>query len=358
MNNKNMKILIYALSGIGDALMFTPSIIKLRESYPDAQIDALVMFKGAKDIYERIPELSNVYFYDFLNSSLFPAIKYLTRFRKKYDVSINVYPANRREYNVINFLSGAPKRAGVKYLRQDFKNLGCLNNIRITESDKTHNVETNLKLVEEITETKNDYLPDLVLNLSDDETDFAEKYLAGKNITKDDLVIGFHAGCATLKNHIKRRWEPEKFAELATLLASKHKAKVLIFGGPEEKELKGGIVEKCNSDSVISVETDNLLKSAAVMKRCNVFVTNDSALMHIASALSLNVVAIIGPTNINFIHPWNTKHEIVSLELECSPCFFYSPKPLTCTRSDLQFKCIKEISVDRVLQAIKKFLKD
>ena len=84
------------------------------------------------------------------------------------------------------------------------------------------------------------------------------------------------------------------------------------------------------------------------MKRCNLFVTNDSSQMHIAAAMQLNVVAIIGPTNKNYIYPWKTEQKIASLNLDCSPCFFYSPKPLICTRDDVKFKCIKELKVEMV----------
>jgi len=55
-----MKILILALSGIGDALMFSPALKLLRRSLPSAQIDMLVMFSGAKDIYQNNPNLSNL----------------------------------------------------------------------------------------------------------------------------------------------------------------------------------------------------------------------------------------------------------------------------------------------------------
>ncbi|MDP1615315.1 MAG: glycosyltransferase family 9 protein, partial [Methylococcales bacterium] len=78
------------------------------------------------------------------------------------------------------------------------------------------------------------------------------------------------------------------------------------------------------------------------------FVTNDSALMHVASALGLKVIAIIGPTNKHYIHPWKTEYKIVSLNLDCAPCFFYTPKHLTCSRTDVQFKCIKELDVEMV----------
>ena len=91
------------------------------------------------------------------------------------------------------------------------------------------------------------------------------------------------------------------------------------------------------------------------MKRCNVFITNYSALMHIASALGRKVVAIIGPTNKYYIHSWKTEHKIVSLNLDCSPCFFYSPKPLSCSRTDVKFKCVKELNVDLVYSALESY---
>jgi heptosyltransferase-2 len=92
------------------------------------------------------------------------------------------------------------------------------------------------------------------------------------------------------------------------------------------------------------------------MQRCNIFVTNDSSQMHIAAALGLNVTAIIGPTNQNYIHPWKTEHQIVSLNLDCSPCFFYSPTPLICHRTDVKFKCIKELTVNMVYNSVLNYL--
>jgi heptosyltransferase-2 len=110
-----------------------------------------------------------------------------------------------------------------------------------------------------------------------------------------------------------------------------------------------------NSDRACIVKAESLTKSSAVMKRCKVFVTNDSSQMHIAAALGLKVVAIIGPTNQNYIYPWKTEHNIVSLNLDCSPCFFYSPKPLICKRTDVKFKCIKELTVDMVYNKAENF---
>ncbi len=181
-------------------------------------------------------------------------------------------------------------------------------------------------------------------------------FFSENNIGDSHIIIGFHPGSATLKNHEKRRWEPEKFSELGKRLIEERNAKILIFGGPEEIELKKLIKEKIDSDNSIIVESGNLAESAAVMARCNVFVTNDSSLMHVASALKLKVVAVLGPTNPHYIHPWKTDHNIVRLNLDCSPCFIYSPRPLICLREDVKFKYIKELTVDMVYRPVVDFI--
>jgi heptosyltransferase-2 len=139
-------------------------------------------------------------------------------------------------------------------------------------------------------------------------------------------------------------------------LIEKHQAKILIFGGPDEKELKEKVNSGIDSPNSFLINSSSIAKTAAIMQRCNVFVTNDSSLMHVASSLKLNVVAIIGPTNPAYIYPWKTDHHIVRIDLDCSPCFIYSPRPLICFRNDVLFKCIKELSVEMVYRAAADFI--
>lgn len=351
-----MKILILALAGIGDSLMFTPALKLLRKEMPIAQIDILVMLSGAKEIYATNPDINEVIHFDFIKQGYLKSLRYLFSIRKKYDVTISVYPTNRKEYNLVHFLIGAPKRFAVKYLRMNFANFGWLNTETIHENDELHNVQQNIKLIELLLNKKFNEEPPLQIFLKEDDNQHSKRFLSENNIEEKDLVIGFHPGCATLKNHIKRRWEPEKFAELGKILLHKHSAKIFLFGGSDEEELKTNISKQIGSENVFVIKTPDLLKSAAIMKRCNVFVTNDSSLMHISAALRLKIIAIIGPTNTKYINPWKTEHSIVSLNLDCAPCFYYSPKPLSCSRTDVKFKCIKELDVEPVYQAVKKFI--
>jgi len=350
-----MKILILALSGIGDALMFTPAMQLLRSKLPDAEIDAMVMYKGVKDIYERTNLFDTVHYFDFLSAPKFSSFQFVLKFRGRYEASINVYPSNRKEYNLINFIVGAKKRAAVQYLRSDLPNLGFLNTHRIVENDSLHNVEENILLCEKLFSTTFAESPQLLFPLTKEDELFKEKYLIETGITSPDFVVGFHPGCSTLKNHAKRRWEPDKFARLGNLLVEKKGAKILIFGGTEERELQKLVKQNINSENAFVIKTQSLSQTASILKRCNVFVTNDSSLMHIASAMQLKVVAVIGPTNTNYIYPWKTNHRVASLQLDCAPCFFYSPKPLSCKRDDIQFKCIRELEVEKVFSVIESF---
>jgi heptosyltransferase II len=350
------KVLVYALSGIGDALMFTPALQLMRKHLPEAQIDALVMFGGVKDNYERTGLFDSVIHFDFMKEGATKSLFFLSKLAGKYDYTINVYPSNRKEYNIISFLSLAKNRGAISYIRKDKRNLGFLNSIRIQEKDNFHNVEENILLVRKMFDIKDYEENDLLFPLNGNDENFAIDFLNRKTLAEDDLIIGFHAGCATLKNHIRRRWGPEKFIGLAKKLIEELNAKIILFGGPEEQELNGSILSEVNNPSIFIVDSNNLAESAALIKKCKIMVTNDSSLMHVSAAMKRKVVAIIGPTNSNYIYPWHTKHKIVSLNLDCSPCFFYSPKPLSCSRTDIQYKCIKEIDVEMVFKEVKSFI--
>ena len=347
-----MKILINALSGIGDAVMFSPALSLLKKHLPDSQIEMMVMFKAVGAIYEKNPAIEKIHFIDFLNQSSFKSFKQVLALRKnKYDASINVYPSNRREYNIVNFLIGAKKKIAASYIHSNFTYLEFLNNCRSKEVKDTHNAVENLELIKFLVPNAiENELGTYEVYLSDDDKSFAEHYINENNLN-GKLLVGFHAGSATFKRHINKRWAADKFAELAVKLNKEFNAKILLFG--TEKDVNENIYSKSPEVSLIPADT-NIMQSAALIKRCSLFVSNDAALMHIASAMQVPVAAIFGYTNYCELRPWESKHIIVRKELECSPCFYNSPKPVNCIYSGVEeFKCIKTITVDEVFDACK-----
>ncbi|MFZ1081296.1 MAG: glycosyltransferase family 9 protein, partial [Candidatus Kryptoniota bacterium] len=224
------------------------------------------------------------------------------------------------------------------------------------ENDLLHNVEENVLLCEKLFKLKADQISDLVFPLSEEDDIVAENLLNSREVGSGKLLIGFHAGGSTLKNHINKRWEPWKFVGLGKLLIRELGAKLLIFGGAEEMGVNEEIIKGIGLPDAIPIAAPNIIQTAALIKRCDLFVTNDSSLMHIASAMKRKVVAIEGPLNTNYTQPWHTDYEIASVYLDCSPCFVYSPRPLKCFRDDVKFKCIRDITVDSVYEKVKKLV--
>ncbi len=355
------RILIIALPGIGDALLATPMVELLRKAKPASEIHVLVMFKATQEMFAADPFIDQVHFYDFVSGTKTGALRTVYGLRRLgFDISINIYPQNRREYNLIALLIRARKRLGIIYRRKGRQNLNWLNTDTIVEDDLLHCVEENVRMLSLIgikQELNEILIPPLRLNLGEDHKKFAANWLEKHGLTSEARLIGIHAGTALFKNHIKRRWAPEKFAELAKRLASEQGAKVLLFGGPDDFSANE-IIKKLAGKVIIPVETTSIMDSIAVMQRLDLFISNDSALMHMAGALELPTVAIFGPTNEVYVHPWKTRYEIVHTGIECRPCFVYSPKPLTCYRVNPaeHFMCIREIGVHDVYIAATRLL--
>jgi heptosyltransferase II len=352
-----MRILVNALSGIGDAIMFSPALALLKKHLPDSQIDMMVMFRQVEELYSTNPAIDNIFFIDFLKQPKLTSIKQVRALKKnKYDYSLNVYPSNRREYNVVQYLTGAKKRIAAKYLHEAGMNLDFLNTTLIPEVKNRHNVIENYELVKQIApNATKEELGDYVINIPEGDTEFAARYFEENNLN-DSFVVGFHAGSATFKGHINKRWSSYKYSELAKELNAKYNAQVILFGTEDDvnnsilKEIKGfGYKPKVNG----------IMQSLALMKQCNLFVSNDTALMHLASGLGVPQIAIFGYTNSRELHPWKNKHLIVRKELKCSPCFYNSPKPVKCIyEGDEEFKCIRTIMVSDVMEACEKLIEE
>ncbi len=349
-----MKILINALSGNGDALMFSPALRILKEKLPDSQIDMLVMFRSVQEMYNNNNALNEIHFIDFLKQ---PKLKSLSDVRKlgknAYDYSINVYPANRFEYNLINYFLGAKNKVAHHYTHSNILRAEFLNSTLIKEQKDRHNVLQNLDLVKTIVSAVDTEAGTMEIVISNDDKLKAENWLTENNL-RDKFLIGFHPGSSVLKNHIHKRWYKNNYAELGKKLMNDYNAAILLFGN--EFELNEQIKSMLNNEAVIA-STSNYMDSIARMEYCKLFVSNDTAFMHSAAALQIPTIGIFAYTNYKELYPWKTKNIIIRKDLPCSPCFYNSPSPATCIyEGKEEFKCIKRIDVDEVYTAAKKLL--
>lgn len=359
------RILVFCLPGIGDAVLFTPALALLRRALPSAHITAITMFRGTADILSTNPDLNEVRHFDFFKAPRLEGLRYILSLRReRFDLSIMSFPSNRLEYNVVNWLVGRRWRAAHRYTNQSWRNLWFLNNIVVNEAGTLHNVEENLRLVRAICErigVPHDAEPTvpastkLKLTLTADDEQYGEEFLASHGVNADTELFGLHTYSSTFKNMHYKCWDKDSFAQLILRLAGAHpSARFLIFSGPSDEAVNQHIMKQVDG-RVVLVRESNLRRALAVMQHCRVFISNDSAIMHLAAALEVPVVALFGPTDWRRLHPWAVKHAIVRMNLPCMPCFYYSSKPLRCI-ANINYACMREISVDEVFAAVQNLL--
>ncbi|MGL1935918.1 MAG: glycosyltransferase family 9 protein [Fibrobacterales bacterium] len=345
------KILFYCLPGIGDAIMMTPALKELRSRVPDADITVLTMYRSVAQMVQKLPEVNTVLLWDFFSESLTGSLRFVWRLRKeKFDITIMGFPANRKEYSLLSLLIGGKIRLGHRYLRGDKGSLNFLYSHTVVKDPTLHNVHESLRLVQAIDEQVN-AVKDSVLHfpLEGDDLVFGNHWVRS-NLPGVSKIIGIHPGSSTLKNHSNKRWPRDHFNQLVEV-CSKRGITVIVVGGPEEDTLK----EYVAGQNGICLSGTTLPQTASVIKECDLFVSNDSGMMHLAASQDVPVIGIYGPTSAVYAAPYSKNSKVITSELSCAPCFEYSKKPLTCHKYG-DYRCLSNISVDQVIAEIEVIL--
>src|SRR5438093_1023531 len=172
--------------------------------------------------------------------------------------------------------------------------------------------------------------------------------LVQAGIGETDLVVGLNPGSTY---GTAKRWLPDRFAETADRLVREHGGKglrVVIVGARGEEALGRAIAERMQAKPVLLSGQTSIRELMAVIRRCGLFVTNDTGPMHIAAAFGIPVVAVFGPTDSRTTAPTGDGHTIVRHPVECSPCLL--------RECPIDHRCMTRISVDEVFAAAKKQL--
>lgn len=350
---KNEKILVICASGVGNTILFTPTLNAIRRARPKAKITLFVTnpifaepVKGSQLVDEIIT------FYD---KSLLNKIRLIIKLRlKKYDCSITAFPSNKWQFNLLAFLIGAKKRISHSYKVGGIKTLSLLQNVKVPVNETLHDVDQNLNLLKPL-KISSPQEKRLLFFLSEKEKESAEKFWRENNLN-DNFVVGIHPGSGGIEQEDKR-WPLDKYIKLCNRLIKKEKAKILIFGGQGEEKLKNQIKNSVVKNQSFVINS-SLKLAAALIQKCNLFIANDSGLMHIAAAKGVKTIGIFGPTNYKRTAPYGENCYIVRKKFPCSPCLTY---PFYSTSSAIKCKentrCIKEIKVDEVMDKIDKLLK-
>jgi heptosyltransferase-2 len=144
-----------------------------------------------------------------------------------------------------------------------------------------------------------------------------------------------------------KRWPVEKFIEAAQEIRRRTNCAWVLFGGKGDVEITSQIQAALgNGPNVFNLAGKTSLRELmALMKRCQVFLTNDTGPMHVAAALGVPVVAIFGSTSPELTGPVSEAPlQILKSDAPCSPCFL--------RECPIDFRCMKGIGVERVVEAM------
>jgi heptosyltransferase-2 len=311
---------------LGDVLLTTPLIRSIKKIYPDLMIDFIVR----EQFYEAIqynPNLNEIYRYSNDNNqkqNLFNSI-----ISNKYDLVIDLQNNLRSKEltKKINCETFRFKKNNInKFLLVHFK----INRLKDASPMPVRYAEAaDIK------------------ELDDEGLDFFTHNKPISRLIKDKNYIGICPGA----KHFTKRWPKDYFIELGKKLETAG-YKVVLFGGKDEIELCLEIENSLNN--AINLSNTSLLQVGADMQVCKTVYTNDSGLMHLATAVKVPVISFFGSTVREFgFYPYKAKSAVLENEgLSCRPCTHIGRK--SCPK--IHFKCMNEIKPEVAFNSLKNLL--
>ena len=354
-----MNILVISLAGIGDTVFATPLIHELRANFPEAAIDALVRWNGSKDLLEANPHLNSVHQKDFVTASKGESLKLLWQLRKRrYDFSFNTHPQSRVIYRAVARFINARVRVSHQYDNASVWDRLLVNRTLQQDYGK-HAVENNLGLLDAVGARR--LLPghQYEVFLSP-----AELQCAGDFIVRHHMDgrkrLGIHVGSGGTKNLALRRWPLDHYLALLKELRQAHpELGVLLFGGPAEQQDHQAIQAQTGRDQVLITQTANLRQAAALLKHCDLFLSVDTNLMHLAAAMKVpNVLVIETPTWNKPIEPYGNPFTLIRNPAVAGrnlDYYRYDGRGIRGSPAEVR-RCMSSVTVQSVYEALDQLL--
>lgn len=335
------RILIRATNWVGDAVMTLPALEAVRENFPESRITVLAR-PWVASVFENHPAVNDVIIcqkHDGRINNLSEISRLIQVIRKnKFDLAVLFQ--NAFEAALIAYLGGVKYRLGFNSDGRGFLlNYGIK---RTKEIFAVHQVEYYLSILKSAglkAESRNP-----LLHVSKRDLINADELLKSSGISRNDFLLGLGPG-AIFGN--AKRWPPERFAEIGDRAVERWNARVIIMGSRKEKDIGAVMTGLMRHKPVDFCGTTSLGEAMGIIGRCDMFVTNDSGLMHIAAALGVPTLAIFGSTDHVATGPRGIKTRIIRHETDCSPCL----KPECPT----DFTCMLSIAPDEVWEEMEKF---
>lgn len=302
------RVLIIAMSGIGNLLMQTPMIRRIKEANKTAEISILTAPRGTKEVLTGNPLIKDV-LVGIPKPNLRKRIEMIREISEnKFDIGIVAFPGQLITSSSLLFFGKTKKRIGHEFDYYFLKKSGLFLTDAI-KLEQTHDVQQNLNLVSSLGVSTDATSTEYDFPLNEEDHKIAENFIEEHKIVNRNF-IGIHPG--TNGDLVYKRWPKERWVNLSDFLSETYKAHILVFGGKDENHLKNGLITDMRHKA-INVEL-SLRGTAALIKKCNFFVSNDSGLMHIAVSQKVPTFGLFGPTDEGRTAPWGKYGHVIRAE--------------------------------------------
>lgn len=395
--NQPRRILVRGVNWLGDAVMTTPALLRLREHFPQAlialltpeklrglwlhhpAIDEVITFKPDDRLMGIAKKIQVMMWPDTAGKATVAesarraadALRPLQR--GGFDLALILPNSPRsaletwlariprrvgyaRPWRNILLTTAVPSRPGAVHMRKrtvnEIKSLvyqGTASDVpRFTIPESAHQIHDYLHLVAALGANPEPLPTQLVVTPGEIKA-AAQKFNLTTQFTNNRPIFGLNPGA---EYGPAKRWPAERFIAAAREIQKRTKCLWLVLGGKGDMILSNEIalaIGNGQSSATNVAGQTSLRELCAVIKLCRVLLTNDTGPMHIATALGTPVVVPFGSTSPELTGPIlspGTRHQLIKSDVPCSPCFL--------RECPIDFRCMNGITVERVVEAVLK----
>ena len=326
------KALIVAPSWIGDTIMAQPLFARLHTKYLGLQLDALAP-RWVAPVLQRMDEIGEVIDSPFGHGQ----VSLKARWRLARQLAARGYDAvyvlpNSLKSALVPFLAGIPRRIG-------FTGESRYGLINVRHDLDKSALPLMVERFAQLAEAPGTPVPKPILHpkIRSTATD-QEQTLAALGHGRSTRFVAF---CPGAEYGPAKRWPAAHFATLARSLGERG-YRIGLFGSPKDRAVADEICALAPGLCDNLCGATSLEQAIDLLAMADLVVCNDSGLMHVAAALDRPIVALYGSSSPGFTPPLSDQSDILSLNLECSPCF-----KRECPLGHLD--CLNKLSPEQVL---------
>jgi len=336
------RIVVRGPNWLGDAVMCEPALNQVRRLFPQAEITLLVK-PAIADLLAQHPAVNRTLVYDDRGRHAGLMGKWtLAGLLRRHRFDLAVLFQNAFEAALIGVLAGIPRRFGYA---TDGRGLLLTDPVTVPPRDsRKHQVEYYWDLLKPLGGQGTPPAPRLFV--TSEESAAIDRRLADAGIGASDLVIGLNPGSTYGR---AKRWLPDRYAEVVDRVAREAQAcsgtgvGLVILGAKGEEALGQAIARQVTVRTVVCSGRTTVRELLALVKRCQLFLTNDTGPMHVAAAFKVPLVAVFGPTDWQTTSPFGVEAKLVRQPVSCAPCLL--------RECPIDHRCMTGVTVEQVYGA-------